>query len=220
MRIRLIAVAGLVLAVATSTVAVAAPKAASKTAPLCKLVVDPPNDLLSGAFLDPRLAPVGRPYDPALDILSADVASDANTLTGVIRVAKLTVGDPLAPTGRIYRLEWKVRSTGQGGYLVAQITPTGNLFQLGSGTGVVDTVKNEVRISVPISRLIDSAAFGQPGQALLNLNAITDLAYPVVPVAGAQQMPIGLTLIGGDGTALTGAKPYPLGAPSCVKVGA
>jgi hypothetical protein len=219
MRIRLIAVAGLVLAVATSTVAVAAPKAA-KAAPICHLLVDPANDLLSGGFIDPQLSAVGRPYDPALDVVSADIANDANTLTGVIRLAKLTVGDPMAPTGRIYRLSYKIRSTGVGGELTAQITPTGNLFYGGLGTGVVDLAKNEVRISVPISRLVGHPTFG-PGEGIANLTAMTDLAFPVVPGSGSPQVPIGATAYayGGDYTA-PAPKAYPVGAPTCVKVGA
>jgi hypothetical protein len=219
MRIRLIAVAGIAFAVGMSTVAVAAPKAA-KVAPICKLVVDPANDLVSGGFINPQLSAVGRPYDPALDVVSADIANDANTLTGVIRVAKLTVGDPMAPSGRIYRLSYKIRSSGVGGELYAQITPTGNLFYGGNGTGVVDLAKNEVRISVPISRLIGHPTFG-PGEAIANLTAFTDLAFPVIPNGGAQQASVGVTLYsyGGDSTG-PAPKPYPVGAPSCVKVGA
>jgi hypothetical protein len=216
MRFRLIALAGLAIAVGTSTLAVAAPK----PAPICKLVVDPPNDELSAAFVDPSLSAVGRPYDPSLDILSADVANDANTLTGVIRVAKLTVGDPMAPTGRIYRISYKVRSTGIGGELYAQVTPTGNVFSGGDGTGVLDMAKNEVRISVPISRLVGHPTF-KPGEALANVQAFTDLAFPVVPAAGSPQVPVGITAYayGGDYTAAA-TKPYPVGAPTCIKVGA
>jgi hypothetical protein len=219
MRIRLIAVASLALAVGTGTVAVAAPKPAPKAPPMCKIVVDPANDLVSGAVIDPQLSAVGRPYDPALDVVSADIANDANTLTGVIRVAKLTVGDPMAPTGRIYRLSWKVRSTGIGGELYAQITPTGNLFDGGNGTGAVDLAKNEIRISMQISRLIGHPTFA-PGDALENLTAFTDLAAPVLP-GSPQQDSIGLTLYsyGGDSSA-PAPKAYPLYAPSCVKVGA
>jgi hypothetical protein len=223
MRIRRIVVAALVVALGTGTAALAAPqKAALKTPPLCHQVVDPANDEISAASLDPSLpSAAGRPYDPALDVVSADIATDANTLTGVIRVAKLTVGDQLAPTGRMYRLSWTVRSSGTGGAIYAQVTPTGNVFDGGDGTGVVDLAKNEVRISVPISRLVGHPVFG-PGEALTNLTALTDLAYPYF--AGSESVALvqlGVTAYtyGGDSTA-PAAKPYPIGAPTCVKVGA
>ena len=215
MRMRPIIVVSCVLAVATSGVAVAAPKTKPKPKPPCNLVVDKANDLISAGIVDPSLSAASRPYDPALDVVSADIANDANTVTAVIRVAKLTVGDPLAPTGRFYRLAYTMRSTGQGGQLYVQVTPTGTLWQQGAGTGVLDTARNEVRISVPISRLVGHPLF-KPGDALEKIVVQTDLAIPAAPA----DLPTGIgptfQLLGDSAN---GPKPYPVGTPTCVKVG-
>ena len=202
MRLRPALTAVCALAVALAGGAVAAPP---KPKPLCKLVVDPANDLLPG-----------RPYDGSLDVVSADVANNATTLTGVIRLAKLAAEDLMAPS-RIYTLEYRMRSTGIGGNLYVQITPTGVRWQNGAGTGVIDLAKSEIRISVPISRLVGHPLF-KAGDALTALNVHVDLTPPVIP-GSEQQLPIGVTAdLGGDRA--VGTKDYPVGAPTCVKVGA
>src|SRR4051794_1440694 len=197
------------VAVATAPVATAAPKAAP---PLCKLIQDPAHDPTSLAAFNPALGVVSVPYDPALDIVSADVANNATTITGVIRVAKLAATSTTAPS-RIYSISYAMRSTGEGGSLYVQVTPTGTSWQNGAGTGVLDTAKNEIRISVPISRLVGHPLF-KPGDAINHLVVHSDLTPPAIGFA-----PIGITTdLAGDQA--TGTKDYPVGAPTCVRVGA
>lgn len=213
MRIRSLLTVGCVLAVATAGTALAAPKAPP---PPCKLVTDAAHDQTSLAAFHPALGVVAVPYDPALDIVSADVANNATTITGVIRLAKLSADDTTAPS-RIYWLSYALRSTGEGGSIRAQITPTGTYFQNGAGTGVVDTARNEVRISVPISRLVGHPLF-KSGDALTHLVAHADVTPPSIAPTGYDD---GISATGDlAGDQAVGAKDYPVGTPTCVKVGA
>ena len=170
--------------------------------PLCQLVTDPSGDV--------------KTSDASIDLLSADVASNKDTITVVFRVAKLTADDTLAPTGRFYSLSFTTPD-GLGNSITAQLTPTGNIWNGGSppststGTGVVDVAKNEVRVSVPIDRLVGHPLF-KPGTLLTNLVARADYGNPVL----AAQTSLGLL---GDVTTKENAKSYPIGAASCVAVG-
>ncbi|MCU1591852.1 MAG: hypothetical protein JWP11_3108 [Frankiales bacterium] len=207
MRIRPLLAAGCIAAVSCGSVAVAAPKPAPK--PACDVLVDPAGDELP-------------PSDPSLDIVSADLANNATTLTAVIRVAKLSAADQMSPTGRYYNVTYDYRSTGLGsGPISALLTPTGDLWVNGDGTGVVDVAKSEIRISVPISRLGGHPLF-KPGDALEHINAQSDLAVPATP-SPTDQVPhysfgASFNLFPVDRGVTE--KTYPVGAPSCVKVGA
>jgi hypothetical protein len=213
MRLRPILTVGFVLALATAGTSIAAPKAPP---PLCKQVRDAAHDPTSLSVFHPALSAVAVPYNPNLDIVSADVANDATTITAVIRVAKLTVDDPTAPS-RIYWLGYTMRSSGEGGNLHVQITPTGTSWQNGAGKGVIDTAKNEIRISVPISRLTGHPLF-KPGDALTRLIAHADLTPPSVAASGFDD---GISATGDlAGDQASGLKDYPVGAATCVKVGA
>lgn len=183
------------LAAATG-VATAAPK------PVCKLVTDPTGDGIGSA---------------AVDLTSADVASNGKLLTGVIRVAKAATSEPTSPTG----VAWGLRYTAPGDelpyYLLASKFATGeteftygqvdgtSLNELGTATGVVDTTANEIRIHVPLK------ALGlKPGKELTNLSAQARRA------TGTS----GLALYSNaDSTTAENAKSYRVGTPSCVKVG-
>jgi hypothetical protein len=208
MRFRGILAAGSCLVVVvTAGVAGAAPRAA---APLCKLLTDPAND---------STLP-GRPYDASLDIVSADVANDAKTLTAVLRLAKLTADDVMAPTGRFYTVRWVYKSTGVNGQLSVEISPTGTATWGGVGARtVVDLVKSELRISAPIDGLSGHPLFA-PTERLVGIGAVSDLGVPVVPSDSAPNLQTGVTVVGAGGDDGTSKAEYPVGARSCVKPGA
>lgn len=199
----------LVAAVALAGGAAAAPK------PVCNLMSDPKGD---ASFLDTL------PNDRSLDIVSADVASDAKTLTGVLRVDAFSAVSPTSPLGRGYYVMFNAPKAEFPIYLNVQITPdvtrfawgtretlasgNGSYVRKGEATGVIDAAKNELRISVPLA---DVAAVTKltPGTKLTALTASTTSV-------------IGTSASGGlvatvDDAA--GSKAYLVGTPSCVAPG-
>lgn len=177
---------------------------AAPAKPVCNLISDGAGDVT---------APSAN-----LDILSADVSSDAKKLTGVIRVAKLAASDGSAPTGFAYNFRFKVAGSDVQYYLLASSEPspigattfefgtieTGNsLTPIGDATGKIDLAKNEVRITAPTSF---GAVKIKPGTKLVDLQAVTQRRFVVL-------------LSGADSTVLDG-KTYTAGAASCVKPGA
>ena len=207
-------------------VATAAPKAK----PVCNLVADAKGDAsynnVPGADGD--------------DIVSADVASDATTITGVLRVAGLSAQDPQAPLGRNYEVLFTAPGSADLLFLSARTYPQGTKFiygyqsadptsgvttnyMLGDATGVVDTAKGEVRISTTIKSYVDGAkAKLAPGAKLAGLTAEVDrivgqgFVPSQSPAPGAPRVPLGGLLLPFDDAA--GGK-YVMGTPSCVAVG-
>lgn len=171
-------------------------KHAPKPKPVCHLVTDPKGDA----------PPTG---DSSLDIVSADVATNARTITAVIRVAKLSNPDTMAPEGEYYAFNFTA-GAGQGGHsLYAMLSPVGNSFEGGAGTGVVDTAKSEIRISVPLSYWTGPDAVF-PGPPFHGFIVYADINNNVQPI------PTTLTVLGDTATSKATYKP---GTPSCVAVG-
>jgi hypothetical protein len=194
-----VAVVGLAI-VFTSVSASAATKkkhkhARPKPKPVCNLVTDPKGDVATG--------------DAALDIVSADVATNATTITGVIRVAKLSSPDVMAPEGMFFQFNFTGSAGQTGQHLDAQLLPTGNVFQGGAGTGVVDLAKSEIRISVPLSQWTAASTI-VPGPPFHNFIVYADHGNPVVAA------PDSFTFAGDTAT---GKTTYTPGTPSCVAVG-
>ncbi len=80
------------LAVVLVSSAVVAGGAVAAPAPVCNLVVDDKGDTESAPF----------PASDTIDITSADVASDGETLTAVLRVAKYTANETATIYGKRY----------------------------------------------------------------------------------------------------------------------
>lgn len=192
--------------IAGSAVAAPAKKAA---APVCNLITDEKGDG-GGVF----------PYSDSLDIVSADIASNAKLVTAAIRVAKYTASDSdTAPTGRAWYLEFMVPSAETPLWLGAQVTPTGTLFRygwvdgsirrsLGAVEGKIDEAKNELRITAPIGAWAERGSV-KPGA---KVSSLTAASYNFVGAAAA-----GGSLQPGDDAA--GNKTYIGGTASCVKPG-
>lgn len=207
---RLLLAGSLVLSLAAAGGALAAPAAS------CNLMTDPKGD---ASFLDTV------PNDASLDIVGADVATDAKTLTGVLRVDAFSAVSPTSPLGRGYYVLFNAPKAEFPIYVNVQITPDvteytwGTLETLPSGngsyelkgtaTGVVDAAKNELRVSVPLKDIAAVTKLSR-GTKLSNLSASTTSV-------------IGTSASGGLVATIdeaSSSKPYFVGAPSCVKPGA
>ena len=208
--LRTVLATSLVAAVALGGGATAAP-----AKPACNLMTDPKGD---ASFLDTL------PNDRSLDIVSADVATDAKTLTGVVRVDAFSGVSPTSPLGRGYYVLFNAPKAEFPIYLNVQITPdltsfewgtretlpsgSGRYVEQGTATGVVDTAKNELRISVPLK---DVAAVTKltPGTKLTALTANS------TSLIGTSRTPSLVATV--DDAA--GTKPYVVGTKSCVVPG-
>lgn len=223
------------LSVALLSASVAAPAAlaAKKPAPkplpkVCNLITDPTGDASYN----------NAPGSGGDDLTGGDVASDGKVVTAVIRVASLTVPDPQWLPGRNYVLYFATKGSANTLFLAARTYPQGTQFsygyqapdptsgintnyKLGDGTGTVDTAKNEVHITAPLSAFSAAQVKLTPGTKLIGLDAQTQRIagqglVPSQSVAGTR-VPIGGLLLQFDDAA--GAKPYVIGQPSCVKAG-
>jgi hypothetical protein len=190
-RMRTLALAAAVLVSAAGTVAEAAPKAPPK---LCNLVTDAGGDVLTG--------------NKTLDVVGGDIATNAKTVTAVIRFAKLSQQDLTSPTGRFY--EFTFSYDGRGQSLSVTLDALGTPTWTQGGTGVIDLAKNEIRMHLPVDNLIGRPVL-KPNAPLADLLIRTDLGNPAVPFPSS-------FLLAGD--TAKGTKAYPVNAPSCVKVGA
>ena len=167
MRIRLLRPAlgaGLISVVAVAGLAGAAP---AKVA--CNLIQDEKDDTFLLRSQD--AAGAYGPQEDAADIVSADVASNAKTITGVIRVKSLAKAASTSPGGLSYDINLTSSATESPLYLRAVVPNSGDgtaeagsresvvvtsvSAPLGAGTVVVDKAKNEVRFSFPVA-LFDS----------------------------------------------------------------
>lgn len=199
-------------------------------APVCNLVVDEKGDAkynnVPGAAGD--------------DIVTADLANDATTITGVVRLAGMSANDPQAPLGRNYSVLFTAPGSADLLFMSARTYPQGpkfvygyqaedpntgvnTNFSLGDASGVVDLAKGEVRISVPIKGYVDGAkAKLAPGAKLAGLTASVDriggqgFVPSQVLVPGTPRVPLGGFLLPFDNA--TGGS-YLMGTPSCVAVG-
>lgn len=203
---------------ATSLVAATALAGGATAAPakaVCNLMSDPKGD---ASFLDTL------PNDPSLDIVSADVATDARTLTGVLRVDAFSAVSPTSPLGRGYYVLFNAPKAEFPIYLNVQITPdvtryawgtretlasgNGSYVRKGEATGVIDAASSELRVSVPLK---DVAAVAKltPGTKLTALTAST------TSLIGTSRTPSLVATV--DDAA--GTKPYVVGTRSCVTPG-
>ncbi|MCA1824636.1 MAG: hypothetical protein ABR520_06945 [Mycobacteriales bacterium] len=203
MKLRLATAVGLAAVMSMGTLSHAA-------APVCNLVVDDKGD-------------GDAPAADALDIVSADIASDAKNITGVIRLAKYSANEGTAPLGVNYQIVF----TGQGGdayvFLALISVPNGNFFQYGhnagtndtgdgAATGVIDAAKSEIRITAPIAALSEHGNF-KPGAKITGINVV------VARWIGAYVNDGAYAGLYGPGDAAEGAKAYVGGTKSCVVVG-
>lgn len=205
----------LALLLATSVVGAGAALAATTPAPTCNLMVDDKGD---AQFLG------AAPNDPNLDIVSADIASDAKTVTAVLRLASFAATDPQSPLGRGYYVLFNAPGSDFPVYFNMQITPdltrfawgdretlatgNGSYVKKGDATGFIETAKGEIHISVPVSD-VKAIAKVTPGSKLSNVTASATAVLGTSATGG-------LVSTVDDATS---TKPYVAGSPSCVTPG-
>lgn len=202
--------------------------AAKAPAPVCNIVKDDTGDAK-------LVAVPGGGND---DIVSADVASDGKTITGVIRLAALDANDPNAPLGHNYIVNFSAKGVENPLFVAARTYPTGTKFifgyqstdptlpinisyPIGDATGTVDLAKKEIRISAP------NAAFEPAGSKLALGTKLLGVGALSYRVAGQGLVPS--QSVGGHFVPLGGLSEqfdnaaggnYVVGTPSCVKPGA
>ena len=186
-----------------------APAAEAKS--VCHLLVDRKADATQA-----YVAPEGiAPNDPALDIRSADIASNGKQVTTVLRVTEFAKIGVTSPAGYAWYVYFSI--DGQEFFTQAKAGPAGDSFSVGyvgaegirtalakpgaKGTFVAD--RNEIRVSFAAAQLTELKPF-RKGTRMYGLRALAARgAGPVVLQADEA----------------TGGKPYVDSTPSCVKTG-
>lgn len=130
----------------------------ASAATACKLVVDDEGDAQFGT--------TATPSNDSLDIVSADVATDAKSITTVIRVKKYAATDVVWAMGRTYYFNFRIPKYDNALYLYAGTFPEGTEFgfgwldesmtpsslrTVGKATGVFDEAKSEIRVTAVLA---------------------------------------------------------------------
>lgn len=246
MRVRAMVLASALVAVSVTGVADAATATHKhhkhKVAkPVCNIITDPSGD---AAFDPAGTGTQTGPQDPNADVLSADISSNASFVTAVIRLKSLAQPDTTWPEAHFYMFSWSVPGHSSPVYLGATLDPNpasaayGPQFVFGDGGGVpsgsnavllyynissakvkgtVDTAKNTITLSVPISQLKGYGTF-KPGTIFQSISVASQ------QLVNGPVLPTNVPAVGGsiawgfaDDTATGGN--YVAGTPSCVKPG-
>ncbi len=196
------------LLAATGVAAQAAPK---KAAPACNLVVDAKGDATQFYVLGDGSVP----NEPAADILSADIATNGKQMTTVLRIDKLAKSSSASPLGFVWYVYFDV--DGITFFTQTKADPTGDTYSLGyldptgirsavadpAATGVIDTDKNEVRVTFNLSQLEPQAKL-KTGGKITGIRGLTNRSAIRIVLQSDEAI---------------GAKSYVEGTPSCVTVG-
>lgn len=211
--------------IALLTVAALPATATAARTPVCNLLRDPALD----TYVVRDVAAVSD--EDALDITSADVAADAATLTGVVRVRGLAAPpSSTAPSGYTYTLRFGwTGSASWETFLYATVSPARTTFGLAAYrpglvdpasfapedarvTGVLDPARGEIRLSVPLADLRAYAPIG-PGTTVTLTGAFTARSTGADGAAAE---------LYGDGVYADDVErraTYVVGTPSCVRPG-
>ncbi|MDQ1687324.1 MAG: hypothetical protein QOK42_299 [Frankiaceae bacterium] len=172
------------------------------------------------------------------DVVGGDIASNAQTMTVLIRTKALAYPDPQWAPGRVYSVSFTPKGSAYDEVFVAARTyPQGVQYILGhraadptSGintsykdadvTGSVTPASGEIRINVPMSALAKMGKIAK-GTVIKGATAKVERilgqgAVPSQDVNGTR-VPLGGLLLQFDIS--DGGSAYTLGAPSCTKVG-
>jgi hypothetical protein len=187
--------------------ALAAPAKPAPAKPTCRLVIDDAGD-----------AVIGVENRDSIDILSADVASGAKNVVGVLRIASLG-SDPALSAGASYSLSWRLGSVTQSfssvrysdGSVDTTFDPNTEFGASGDERPVaalLDTASGTITWTVP--RKSNPALKGS-GMKFTGLSAVTQASFNI----RAETVTTSGSFLGGD-EASTG-KSYVDRSPTCVK---
>ena len=234
-RVRPIVVLALGAAVVTGLHAEAATSAGTTVKKVCYLVRDASGDANGVNFIgSPVPTENAGPSSDTLDITSVDLASNATTLTGVIRVKKLSASDTSAPTGAGWQINFlapnnqqlsllaSVDPSGKPSFGAGYLDPTsGSTSVYGADTSGVKgkflPTKNAIHISVPLSTFVAQAPL-KSGDTLSGISAFSGQNLSLNDPTGAFG---GGLLLGdsNDADDASGGKNYVMGTASCVVPG-
>lgn len=205
------------LVVAVVSAAAWATPSLAATPRSCRLIIDAAGDAQDQPYTTPP-----SPNQPDLDIVSADVASDQNSVTTVVRVARLGTMLESPGTDNEFQFTFWVGKDSRAVTTYAYrgvdaekfffgVAPEGNSDNepLSRATGVFDMANNEVRVTVPLT----DAAHGRiirRDTRLTHLGASTWRGYGLESA---------YTSIATGLDTASSAKTYVVGSPSCVAVG-
>lgn len=207
--------------------AIAAPKPAPKPKPVCNLLTDPAGDTFAARSQETAGQP--GPQEDTLDILSVDVASNATTIAGVVRVKKVAKSGQTSPSGNGYAVDFFLPGSVMTMSLRATYTPSMELYEasfkdesipnspstmLAVAKGTLDAAKNEVRIWAPVSAFASQGGL-KPGQKIVGLKGYTGRSFP--PAVAQPGQVLSPRFLFADATGE--GKTYTAGAPSCLPVG-
>lgn len=197
----------------------------------CRLVVDATGDVDQV-----RLSQLGRTVvtpavdAAALDIHSADIASDGRSITAVVRVRQLARAEEPVGTGGLY---WTfgfvaggtpftfTAQSAQDGTITYQASYADSLGHIYDSTlrGAFDVRRNEVRMTAPVSLLADQARIAR-GVSLSELQATTGRAAAVGNPSGRPELGANtLQVQVAASDEATSPRHYVVGSPSCVVPG-
>lgn len=207
-------------------------EAAPKPKPACQNIVDPKGDTFALRSQDAQGA--YGPQENALDITSADLASNGKVVTAVVRLASVSRAIATSPQGFTIGLDFRIGSSSDVVRLQAVAVQGGDRFEVstksvdavantpstfvGVVTGVVDAKKGEVRIHAPAAML---EPYGKltPGTKLVpneNESATASRGVPAITTTPGAPM----TTRGPFADIAAAGKTIAVGAPSCVVPGA
>lgn len=179
---------------------------------VCNLAMDPKGDATQFYILPEGSAP----NEPAIDIVSADVATKGKQMTTVLRVDKLAKSAPTSPLGFVWYTYFDVE--GVSFYTQTKADPTGDTYSVGyvspdtglrtsladsAATGIIDTDRNEIRVTFNIAQL-DSQAKLKPGGKVSGIRGLTNRSAIRIVLQSDEAI---------------GTRTYIEGTPSCVTVG-
>lgn len=133
--------------------------------PPCRpLVTDPAGDANGVNPGAPAPTTHAGPSDDRLDILSIDLSTSKTAMVWVLRVKKLAVSSPSAPTGMFWSLRFAIRKTTftvvghsnlttGASYDLSYATASGGGRLTGPLVGTLDTAHSEIRFVLPASMI-------------------------------------------------------------------
>ena len=203
----------LCLALASTVAAAGTASAAAKPRPkpVCHVVTDPAGDATGFLVTSSPL-----PSDDHLDILSADIASDAKNVTAVIRL-KAVGADSTSPTGGTVYFNFSIAATkvflaavldgATATYEAGDFTgPSGQRHRVADATGFIDPKTSSIHITTPANTFSSTIKKGT------KLNTFDVLAQRYIGSSAAG----GVTPTADEATA---DKVVVAGTPSCVTPG-
>jgi hypothetical protein len=217
--------AGLVSAATIAALGAVPAHATARVPKVCNLVTDPPGDSTASTI----------PGDDSVDIVGGDFASNAKTITAIIKLKKFQQSDPQAPLGQSYFVLFSVKGIAETLTLSAGFYPTGTEYKFGhqgtdklipvlnvsytDGDATGSVVGDTIHISADISKFAEAKKLKPGGQVMtISVEARRVYGQRVVPSqdVGPGRVPLGGLTLTYD---TASGKKYTLGAPSCVAIG-